>query len=106
MRVHHTAPLLLVALLLLIPAGIAGQGGQQYETPKTAWGDPDLQGVWNNNTVVPLQRPEAVADRDTLTEEEVVLRQQANSEQFFGEREGDTGFYNVRNGHEPHVAHH
>ena len=21
------------------------------------WGDPDLQGVWNNNTVVPLQRP-------------------------------------------------
>ena len=25
--------------------------------PKTPWGDPDLQGVWNDATSTPLQRP-------------------------------------------------
>ena len=30
---------------------------RSWAAPRTVWGDPDLQGVWNNNTVVPLQRP-------------------------------------------------
>jgi len=81
---------IVAVVISLASAGISGQ----QSAPTTAWGDPDLQGVWNNNTVVPLQRPDAVSDRETLTEEEVAQRQQANSEQFFGEREGDTGFYN------------
>jgi len=81
---------IVAVLISLAPVAISGQ----QSAPTTAWGDPDLQGVWNNNTVVPLQRPDAVSDRETLTEEEVAQRQQANSEQFFGEREGDTGFYN------------
>ena len=27
------------------------------ETPKTAWGEPDLQGIWTDETNTPLQRP-------------------------------------------------
>ena len=27
---------------------------------RTPWGDPDLQGVWNDATSTPLQRPNAV----------------------------------------------
>ena len=42
--------------------------------PRTPWGDPDLQGVWNNNTVVPLERPEALGDKDFLSDEEVAQR--------------------------------
>ncbi len=37
--------------------------------PRTSWGDPDLQGIWNNATLTPLERPEGLADREFLTEE-------------------------------------
>ena len=39
--------------------------------PRTAWGDPDLQGVWNHGTATPLERPEEHAGREFLTSEEV-----------------------------------
>jgi hypothetical protein len=38
--------------------------------PKTPWGDPDLQGVWNDATSTPLQRDIGV--KDVLTDEEAV----------------------------------
>ena len=38
--------------------------------PKTSWGDPDLQGVWNDATSTPLQRPGTVGAKDVLTDEE------------------------------------
>jgi hypothetical protein len=34
---------------------------------RTPWGDPDLQGVWNDATSTPLQRPTGVADKDILS---------------------------------------
>ena len=37
---------------------------------RTPWGDPDLQGVWNDATSTPLQRPGAVADKDVLNDDE------------------------------------
>jgi hypothetical protein len=37
---------------------------------KTPWGDPDLQGIWSNQTPTPLERPEALAGKHTFTEEE------------------------------------
>ncbi|SVB94189.1 uncharacterized protein METZ01_LOCUS247043, partial [marine metagenome] len=30
---------------------------QNYEVPRTQWGQPDLQGVWNFSSNVPMQRP-------------------------------------------------
>ena len=30
---------------------------KEWSAPKTPWGDPDLQGVWNDATSTPLQRP-------------------------------------------------
>jgi len=38
--------------------------------PHTPWGDPDLQGVWNDATSTPLQRDIGV--KDVLTDEEAV----------------------------------
>ena len=38
--------------------------------PHTPWGDPDLQGVWNDATSTPLQRPAAIGARDVLSDEE------------------------------------
>jgi hypothetical protein len=34
------------------------------------WGDPDLQGVWNDATSTPLQRPSGVGSKDVLNDEE------------------------------------
>ena len=95
MTIRRIAPIATCALaLVFVAAAMTGLAGQQYETPRTAWGDPDLQGVWNNNTVVPLQRPDQVGERETLSDEEVAARRQASSDALFAEREGDTGFYN------------
>src|SRR5881296_1641295 len=41
-----------------------------WTAPKTPWGDPDLQGVWNDATSTPLQRPGGVGSKDILTDEE------------------------------------
>ena len=39
--------------------------------PHTPDGHPDLQGVWTNATLTPLERPPQFANKPTLTEEEV-----------------------------------
>src|SRR5919109_444146 len=54
-----------VAVALVAPA--AGQAPKKYNPPKTPWGDPDLQGVWNDATSTPLQRPATVGEKDVLS---------------------------------------
>src|SRR5262244_396805 len=48
----------------------APAAAKTFATPKTPWGDPDLQGVWNDATSTPLQRPTGVASKDVLDDEE------------------------------------
>jgi len=57
-----------VTVGLVVPA--AGQAPKKYTAPKTPWGDPDLQGVWNDATSTPLQRPGNVGDKGVLSDEE------------------------------------
>jgi hypothetical protein len=42
----------------------------------TAWGDPNLQGIWTDVYETPLQRPAKYAGREFLTEEEVAVLDQ------------------------------
>jgi len=64
-------PALTIAIVLagLVPATLEGQSS--FKVPKTPWGDPDLQGIWNFGTITPLERPAQFKDRATLTPEEV-----------------------------------
>src|SRR5262245_31737300 len=39
--------------------------GQAIKTP---WGEPDLQGIWTDETATPLQRPAKYADQEFFTE--------------------------------------
>ncbi len=69
-----------IALLLLaIGASVLGQtkSGQTkpWTPPKTPWGDPDLQGMWPGNMGVPLQRPESLGTRTTLTDAEFAQKE-------------------------------
>src|SRR5262249_9821863 len=48
----------------------------KFTAPKTPWGDPDLQGVWNDATSTPLQRPNNIGAKDVLNDEEAEEFQQ------------------------------
>jgi len=61
--------------LLFVTAFLPMAWGQSWTPPKTPWGDPDLQGMWPGNMGVPMQRPEALGTRTTLTDEEFAQRQ-------------------------------
>ena len=65
--------LTILALVACAPVPVAAQD----EVPRTSWGDPDLQGVWDFRTITPMQRPESQADREFLTDEEANTRNQA-----------------------------
>ena len=65
------AVLLLVALLLrLARAPLDARTPVAGASPATAWGEPDLQGIWTRTTNEPLQRPARFKDREFLTDEE------------------------------------
>ena len=78
---------------------------------QTAWGQPDLRGIWDFRTITPLQRPEELGDKAFLTEEEAVSLEQevvarnvslANraaerttvADQVDRREDGSPGFYN------------
>jgi hypothetical protein len=61
---------LAVAIALALVAPAAGQAPKKYNPPKTPWGDPDLQGVWNDATSTPLQRPGNIGEKGVLSDEE------------------------------------
>src|SRR5215510_6846790 len=49
-------------------AAPAKEATKAFTAPKTPWGDPDLQGVWNDATSTPLQR--AAGKGETVSEGE------------------------------------
>src|SRR5215831_9198853 len=40
----------------------------QAPSLKTSWGEPDLQGIWTNETTTPLQRPSRFANQEFFTD--------------------------------------
>jgi len=64
-------------------SGVAAASGSAASgsAPRTAWGDPDLQGVWRYEAAIPLERPARFKGRALLTEEEVAEQQRAEREQ-------------------------
>ena len=51
---------------------------QSAEPPRTPWGAPDLQGVWDFRSITPMERPAALEGKEFLTEEEAAnLEQEA-----------------------------
>src|SRR5262245_2718654 len=47
-----------------------GQSERGWTPPRTAWGDPDLQGVWNYATMTPLERSRDLGEKAVFTAEE------------------------------------
>src|SRR5262245_7977246 len=49
---------------------LRSNGAAARQAPRTPWGAPDLQGIWNTTTMVPFERAPQYGTRATLTEEE------------------------------------
>jgi len=61
-----------LALATAVSALLVGAvQAQDYEVPETQWGQPDLQGVWNFSSTIPLERPAFFADKAYLTEQDL-----------------------------------
>jgi hypothetical protein len=80
---------------------LSGVSGQKAIAPKaaaggtvsrTAWGDPDLQGIWANKTTTPLERPAKYADKAFLSDEELArAAREAAAARFHDSRDHKPG---------------
>jgi hypothetical protein len=86
-----------IGLVLAVTLPVAGQtAGKNWNPPRTPDGKPDLQGVWTNVTITPLERPRDLADKQFFTaaeaakyEKDTVERN--NADRRDGPAEADVG---------------
>ena len=86
--------LVLLALACLAPAVVVAQTAPGARTP---WGDPDLEGLWTNATITPLERPRELAAKEFFTPEEAAAFEKQRIEQTNADRPlraGEVGAYN------------
>ena len=78
-----TSAAALLAAIVLLPAAATAQvaGNGDAAVPRTAWGAPDLQGLWTSATLTPLERPAGQSDRTLLTAEEAAAIEQESAAQ-------------------------
>ncbi len=76
-RLVTAAAAVAMAVCAAVSLGAQSAGGKSYTPPKTAWGDPDLQGIWPSTAMVgvPFERPKQYGNRLYLTDEEFKQRQ-------------------------------
>jgi hypothetical protein len=58
---------------------------------KTPWGEPDLQGIWTDETTTPLQRPAKYANQEVFSEAERAELDRVRSEVLGRERRAERG---------------
>ena len=69
--------LVLTVSATLAPKLANAQASSSSDQPRTSWGTPDLQGIWDFRSITPLQRPEALVNQEFLSEEEAADLEQA-----------------------------
>jgi len=80
------------ALVAVIAASIGGTSaqapsGSNTSSLKTSWGEPDLQGIWTDETDTPLQRPVQYANQEFFTPEQRAQLDRARTELLERERD-------------------
>ena len=70
---HATSTL---TFALVLAAGLVGAQSQDFIVPRTPDGQPDLQGLWTNDTITPMERPASLQGRAFLSEDEIAAMEQ------------------------------
>ena len=69
--------------VLALAIGAALRAQTSYSPPRLPDGRPDLQGIWENNSATPLERPAELAGKPLLSEDELEAMK-ARASQMFG----------------------
>jgi len=69
-RLNRSILAVAVAGALASVAALPAAAQSSDSGPRTAWGDPDIAGVYAQYTTAPLERPEQFGEREFLTDEE------------------------------------
>jgi len=69
-RLTLTSRLFVLGLIAAPLAAMAQNGKSDREVPRTAAGQPDLSGHWTSATIVPLERPVELGNKELYTQEE------------------------------------
>ena len=69
MKIETISTICIVSIL----CSVASAQGNDWQVALTLDGQPNLQGVWGNNTITPVERPNRFGERRYLTDEEQIL---------------------------------
>lgn len=91
---------MILLVLLASPARAqapkAAGTAKKWTSPHTPWGDPDLQGIWNNATITPIERPKELGEKAFLTDSQAadLEEREAQNRVDSPPKKGDPGTYN------------
>jgi hypothetical protein len=88
-----------IAAALLLSTDAAAQAPARPAAPdrkatgvsRTAWGDPDIQGIWSNTTTTPMERPRDQGDKTVLSEDEREAQARQVAERLNQDKPGTAG---------------
>jgi hypothetical protein len=91
-----TVLLVVLSALATAQAPKAAETAKKWSPPHTPWGDPDLQGIWNNATITPIERPKELGKKEFLTNDQAadLEEREAQSRVDSPPKKGDPGTYN------------
>jgi hypothetical protein len=90
-RFSRSVATAVIAAAVTIISATAGRTSAQTPASKTSWGDPDLQGIWTDETTTPLQRPVRFANKEFFTAAERAELDESRSEVLGRERRAERG---------------
>jgi hypothetical protein len=83
-----------ISLVAIALASTALVAAQSWKPPRTPDGHPDLQGVWTNSSITPLERPKELGAKEFYTEAEAAdVRKQAMVPADTAQRGGTDAHY-------------
>ena len=91
LRSMTTVALAVVAAGAVVSVSIINTSAQAPSVAKTPWGDPDLQGIWTDETNTPLQRPAQYASQEFFTEAQRAELDRLRSASLGRDKRGERG---------------
>jgi len=67
-------------IAIILSCAATGSSAQNATIPRTVWGDPDLQGIWTDETTTPLQRAAKYVNQEFFTDDQRAELDKARAE--------------------------